>query len=100
MAGRMPPDPSITEEEALVYLANLGADPALIEKVRKMLQKPPPGKKILLFLATMLTALTVVIDTLKEELAALAEERKEHEENREGADPQGGSGHRKRIYLE
>jgi hypothetical protein len=100
MAGRLPPDPSITEEEALVYLANLGADPALIEKVRKMLQKPPPGKKILLFLATMLTALSVVVETLKHELEALAEERKEREESQDNADPRGRAGRRKRIYLE
>jgi hypothetical protein len=102
LAGRMPPDPSITDDEALKYLANLGADPALVEKVRKMLQKPPPGKKILLFLATLLTALTVVIETLKHELEALAEERKEREESQENADPHGrsGAGRRKRIYLE
>jgi hypothetical protein len=88
-------DPSISDEEALKYLANLGASEAVREELGKMLRKGPPGRKILLGLAALLTALTVVIDTIRDELMA-AQERQEDEENRNGTDHYGG---RRRLYL-
>jgi hypothetical protein len=88
-------DPSISDEEALKYLANLGASEAVLEKLGKILRKGPPGRKILLGLAALLTALTVVIDTIRDEMMA-AQERQEDEEKRNGTDHYGG---RRRLYL-
>jgi len=98
MAGkaRQPPP---NDEEALQYLVNLGANPALVEKMRKMLRRRTMGKKLMLFLASLMTALTVVTEALHRELASLAEEEQE-KEDREAADPHGRSDGRHRLYLE
>jgi hypothetical protein len=91
--------PVMNDEEALQYLVNLGANPALVDKMRKTLRKRPVGKKLLLFLAGLMTALTVVVEALQRELARLAEEEREKEE-RDAADPHGRSDGRRRLYLE
>jgi hypothetical protein len=88
----------ITEEDALAYLANLGADEALVEKLRKA--KPPVGKKLLIYLATLMTALETVIDTLADELAKLAGDEKALEEQRAGANSRGRGGARRHLYIE
>jgi hypothetical protein len=87
-----------TEEDALAYLANLGANEDLVEKLRK--SKPPVGKKLLIYLATLMTALQTVIDTIAEELAMLAGDEKALEEERAGANSRGGGGARRRLYME
>jgi hypothetical protein len=86
-----------TEEDALTYLANLGANEDLVEKLRK--SKPPVGKKLLIYLATLMTALQTVIDTIADELAMLAGDEKALEEERAGANSRGG-GARRRLYME
>lgn len=91
--------PVMNDEEALQYLVNLGANPALVDKMRKTLRRRPVGKKLLLFLAGLMTALTVVVEALQRELARLAEEEREKEE-RDAADPHGRSDGRRRLYLE
>jgi hypothetical protein len=88
----------ISEEEALTYLANLGAHEALLEKLRKA--KPPVGKKLLIYLATLLTALETVIDTVAAELAMLAGDEKALEERRASANSHGRAGARRRLYME
>ena len=87
-----------TEEDALTYLANLGADESLVEKLRK--SKPPVGKKLLIYLATLMTALETVIDTIADELAMLAGDEKALEEERAGANSRGGGGARRHLYME
>jgi hypothetical protein len=88
----------ISEEEALTYLANLGADGALVEKLRKT--KPPVGKKLLIYLATLLTALQTVTDMVATELAMLAGDEKTLAEQRAGAHSHGSAGGRRRLYME
>jgi len=98
MAGTAQKQPA-NDEEALQYLVNLGANPELVEKMRKTLRKRRVGKKLLLFLASLMTALTVVTEALSRELASLAEEERE-KEDRDAADPHGRSDGRRRLYLE
>jgi hypothetical protein len=87
-----------TEEDALTYLANLGANEDLVEKLRK--SKPPVGKKLLIYLATLMTALQTVVDTIADELAMLTGDEKALEEERAGANSRGGGGARRRLYME
>jgi hypothetical protein len=97
---RQVPDQAINDEEALTYLANLGASEELLEKIRKLLTTRVPGKKIVVFLASLMTALSVVIGSLRDEFAILSEEQKDLEENRKRTDARGRAGSRERLYLE
>lgn len=98
-AAAVVPPGQIDDEAALTYLANLGADQALIEKIRKMSRRPVPGKRVLVGLAALMTALTVVTEAIAEEIATLAEDWHDNEENRSLADSRGHSA-RRRLYLE
>lgn len=99
-AAQITPLPKISDEEMLTFLANLGAAPALIEKARKMLEKRQAGKKILFYLAVLMTALSVVVDRLVNELSAVMGEENEVRENLAIGDPLGTAGKRRRLYLE
>jgi hypothetical protein len=98
--GGMTPDPVMTEAEILTYLANLGVAPDIIEELRKRHAKPPRGRKILLFFATLFTAVGMVIDTLRREIADLIAEQGDHEERRQRADTPEDECGRHRIYIE
>jgi hypothetical protein len=88
----------MSEEEMLKYLANLGASDELIEKFRK--KKSQAGKKILVYLAILLTAVETVIGTVADELALLSGEEKNLKESRERANPRGYNGSRQHVYIE
>jgi hypothetical protein len=88
----------ISEEDALIYLANLGANEDLVQKLRKA--KPPVGKKLLIYLATLLTALETVIDAVASELAMLGGDEKTLKEERASANSHGRAGARRRLYVE
>jgi hypothetical protein len=99
-AAQLTPVPKMSDEEMLTYIANLGANPMLIEKARKMLANRRNGKKILFYLAILMTALSVVIDRLANEFSALTDEESEVRENLDASDPFGHNGRRRRLYLE
>jgi hypothetical protein len=88
----------ISEEEMLKQLANFGANSELIEKLRK--KKPQVGKKVLIYLAMLLTAVETVIDTVANELAMLSGEEKSLKESREKANSRGHNGARQHVYIE
>lgn len=98
IAGEPMATPKFSDEEALAYLANLGADEELVEKLRK--RKPTVGKKLLIHLATLLTALETVMEAVATELALLAGVEQQLADKRAGANTRGKSGSRRRLYVE
>ncbi|QOZ76332.1 hypothetical protein XH83_13270 [Bradyrhizobium sp. CCBAU 53351] len=90
--------PKISEEELLAYLANMGAQGELVEKLRK--SRPPAGKRLLLCLAAMLTAVETVVDAIASELALLAGDETALAQDRAAANAHGRTGARHRLYIE
>jgi hypothetical protein len=88
----------ISEEEMFKQLANMGASSELIEKLKK--KKPRVTKKLLVYLAMLLTAVETVIGTVADELAMLSGEEKNFKEDRERANPRGHTGSRQHVYIE
>jgi hypothetical protein len=72
----------------------------LIEELRKKPAEPSRSKKLLLFFATLFTAVGMVIDTLSREIADALAELGDHEERRQRADAPTGESGRQRLYLE
>lgn len=89
---------NIREEELLAYLANMGAQGELVEKLRK--SRPPAGKRLLMCLAVMLTAIETVVDAIASELALLAGDETALAEDRAAANAHGRTGARHRLYIE
>jgi hypothetical protein len=90
--------PTFTEEDALGYLAALGANEQLLEKLRKVQSRSIPGRKVLFFIAALVTALNVVIDQLRQEIEDLAERSSDEGEAGEPGLPTGRASSR-RIIL-
>jgi len=88
---------TMTEDEALSYLANLGVTPALTDKLDKRLAKVKRRKRILSHLATLLKAMAVAFDVLAAELKSALEEQRACEGNRHRGN---GSGSRHWLSLE
>ncbi len=88
----------MSEEEMLKRLADLGANSDLIEKLKK--RKSRTSKKLLIYLAMLLTAVETVIGTLANEVAMLSGEEKNLKERRERADARGHTGARQHVYIE
>ncbi|PDT90809.1 hypothetical protein CO669_07485 [Bradyrhizobium sp. Y36] len=90
--------PKISDEELLAYLANMGAQGQLVEKLRK--SRPPAGKRLLMCLAAMLTAIETVVDAIASELALLAGDETALAQDRAAANAHGRTGARHRLYIE
>ncbi|MBR0988349.1 hypothetical protein [Bradyrhizobium liaoningense] len=90
--------PGISEEELLAYLANVGAQGELVEKLRK--SRPPAGKRLLICLAAMLTAIETVVDAIASELALLSGDETALAQDRAAANAHGRTGARHRLYIE
>ncbi len=90
--------PKVSEEELLAYLANMGAQGELVEKLRK--SRPPAGKRLLMCLAAMLTAIETVVDAIADELALLAGDETALAQDRAAANAHGRTGARHRLYIE
>jgi hypothetical protein len=109
LAGRMQPEEALarggatrgmSDEEMLTYLANLGADDEMLDKVKKALKKPVAGRKIVFYLASLATAVSVVFKSLAGEVETMVEEDAETAEARKRADARGQKTSRHRLYLE
>lgn len=100
VAVALPGAAATDDEQALTYLANLGANEVLLEKMRKLLKKKPPGKQLLVGLAALMTAIGVVRQVLTGELRSALEDRQVNEEAHTTAESRGYRGQRRRLYLE
>jgi hypothetical protein len=71
---RLPPGAPIDENEALNYLAGIGASRSLLDRIRELTRSVVRRLKLLLGLAVLATLMTEALRTLQDELTALAEE--------------------------
>lgn len=84
-AARQPtPNPAMTDEEIIAYLVNFGADEKMQARAKRMLEMPVVGKKLMTFLAVMMTAMTTVLRSVKDELEAMLAEDEEEGQNGDG----------------
>jgi hypothetical protein len=77
---RQPAGAPIDENEALNYLASMGASRGLLDRIRELTRSLARRLKLLLGLAVLATLMTSALRTLQVELAALAEELEAAEE--------------------
>gem|GEM_PF-4718570 len=96
LATRMMETPEVAQADLLAYLANFGGNEQLLERLRKAQLPPTISIKVLGFLAVLMTAITTILSTLRQEAAELLEELTDQELSSADLEP---GGKRKRLYL-
>ena len=96
LAKKMIETPEVAQADLLAYLANFGANEQLLERIRKAQLPPTISIKVLGFLAVLMTAITTILATLRQEATELLVDLPEQERNASDLEP---DGKRKRLYL-
>ena len=94
LATRLQVSPEMSAEDLMDYLAKFGVNEQLLERLRKAQLPPATTMKVLGYLAVLMTAISTIFASLKEEVAQLVAELKE-----QGAEAVDAESIRERLYL-
>ena len=94
LATHLAVSPEMSQADLMEYLAKFGVNEQLLERLRKAQLPPPTTLKVLGYLAVLMTAISTVFASLKEEVAQLVEELK-----KQGAEAEDAESIRERLYL-
>ena len=94
LATRLQVSPEMSAEDLMDYLAKFGVNEQLLERLRKAQLPPATTMKVLGYLAVLMTAISTIFASLKEEVAQLVAELKE-----QGAEEVDAESIRERLYL-
>jgi uncharacterized membrane protein YwaF len=88
-----------SSEQMLAALHQLGLEPSLMEKLKRLLAKLKGSKKVAKAFLSVLFALLIVGERIVEELSLFMEEEEDIKERLAYADTHGFIDDRRRVYL-